>query len=69
MTDAIPAMGLPPGRHTLGQQKIEIKGLHAYVAGLSFFSVAMNPNMRVLSFMRQIYFMVRFLCSTCRMNL
>ncbi|XP_041813053.1 N-acetylglucosamine-6-phosphate deacetylase [Chelmon rostratus] len=33
VTDAIPAMGLPPGRHTLGQQKIEIKGLHAYVAG------------------------------------
>ncbi|XP_006810587.1 N-acetylglucosamine-6-phosphate deacetylase-like [Neolamprologus brichardi] len=26
-------MGLPPGRHTLGQQVIEIQGLHAYVAG------------------------------------
>lgn len=36
VTDAIAAMGLPPGRHTLGQQVIEIQGLHAYVAGLSF---------------------------------
>lgn len=27
------AMGLPPGLHTLGQQVIEIQGLHAYVAG------------------------------------
>uniref|UniRef100_A0A3B4YXF6 N-acetylglucosamine-6-phosphate deacetylase n=1 Tax=Seriola lalandi dorsalis TaxID=1841481 RepID=A0A3B4YXF6_SERLL len=35
VTDAIAAMGLPPGRHTLGQQVIEIQGLHAYVAGLS----------------------------------
>ncbi|KAJ7990055.1 hypothetical protein DPEC_G00310880 [Dallia pectoralis] len=33
VTDAIGAMGLPPGRHTLGQQVIEIQGLHAYVAG------------------------------------
>ncbi|TDH03362.1 hypothetical protein EPR50_G00162450 [Perca flavescens] len=33
VTDAITAMGLPPGRHTLGQQVIEIQGLHAYVAG------------------------------------
>lgn len=33
VTDAITAMGLPPGRHTLGQQVIEIEGLHAYVAG------------------------------------
>lgn len=33
VTDAITAMGLPPGRHTLGQQVIEIDGLHAYVAG------------------------------------
>uniref|UniRef100_A0A8C4ZVL3 N-acetylglucosamine-6-phosphate deacetylase n=1 Tax=Gadus morhua TaxID=8049 RepID=A0A8C4ZVL3_GADMO len=35
VTDAIMAMGLPPGRHTLGQQVIEIQGLHAYVAGCS----------------------------------
>lgn len=27
-------MGLPPGRHSLGQQVIEIQGPHAYVAGL-----------------------------------
>ncbi|XP_028310283.1 N-acetylglucosamine-6-phosphate deacetylase [Gouania willdenowi] len=33
VTDAITAMGLPPGQHMLGQQIIEIKGLHAYVAG------------------------------------
>ncbi|XP_068581912.1 N-acetylglucosamine-6-phosphate deacetylase [Cebidichthys violaceus] len=33
VTDAIAAMGLPPGRHTLGQQVLEIQGLHAYVAG------------------------------------
>ncbi|XP_033826570.1 N-acetylglucosamine-6-phosphate deacetylase [Periophthalmus magnuspinnatus] len=33
VTDAIMAMGLPPGRHTLGQQVLEIQGLHAYVAG------------------------------------
>lgn len=33
VTDAITAMGLPPGRHTLGQQVIEIQGPHAYVAG------------------------------------
>lgn len=36
VTDAITAMGLPPGRHTLGQQVIEIQGLHAYVAGVAF---------------------------------
>lgn len=34
VTDAVTAMGLPPGRHTLGQQQIDIQGLHAYVAGL-----------------------------------
>ncbi|XP_043955689.1 N-acetylglucosamine-6-phosphate deacetylase [Gambusia affinis] len=33
VTDAIMAMGLPPGRHTLGQQVVQIQGLHAYVAG------------------------------------
>ncbi|XP_014878829.1 N-acetylglucosamine-6-phosphate deacetylase [Poecilia latipinna] len=33
VTDAITAMGLPPGRHTLGQQVVQIQGLHAYVAG------------------------------------
>ncbi|KAJ8374152.1 hypothetical protein SKAU_G00047320 [Synaphobranchus kaupii] len=38
VTDAITAMGLPPGRHTLGQQVIEIEGLHAYVAGTKILS-------------------------------
>ncbi|XP_067859674.1 N-acetylglucosamine-6-phosphate deacetylase [Heptranchias perlo] len=33
VTDAIMAMGLPSGQHTLGQQVIEIDGFHAYVAG------------------------------------
>lgn len=33
VTDAITAMGLGPGRHTLGQQEILIDGLNAYVAG------------------------------------
>ncbi|XP_061906378.1 N-acetylglucosamine-6-phosphate deacetylase [Entelurus aequoreus] len=33
VTDAIAAMGLPPGRHMLGQQVIEIQGLHAFVEG------------------------------------
>ncbi|XP_054463520.1 N-acetylglucosamine-6-phosphate deacetylase [Anoplopoma fimbria] len=38
VTDAITAMGLPPGHHTLGQQVIEIQGLHAYVAGTTTLS-------------------------------
>ncbi|GAA6081823.1 N-acetylglucosamine-6-phosphate deacetylase, partial [Tachysurus ichikawai] len=33
VTDAVPAMGLPAGRHRMGQQEIHIQGLHAYVAG------------------------------------
>nr|XP_057905508.1 N-acetylglucosamine-6-phosphate deacetylase [Doryrhamphus excisus] len=33
VTDAIAAMGLPPGRHTLGQQVIQIQGLHACLEG------------------------------------
>ncbi|XP_077475954.1 N-acetylglucosamine-6-phosphate deacetylase isoform X2 [Stigmatopora argus] len=33
VTDAIAAMGLPPGRHTLGQQEVEICGLQVFVAG------------------------------------
>uniref|UniRef100_A0A8C5R464 N-acetylglucosamine-6-phosphate deacetylase n=1 Tax=Leptobrachium leishanense TaxID=445787 RepID=A0A8C5R464_9ANUR len=33
VTDAITAMGLGPGKHTLGQQEILIHGLNAYVAG------------------------------------
>ncbi|KYO32445.1 putative N-acetylglucosamine-6-phosphate deacetylase [Alligator mississippiensis] len=33
VTDAIAGMGLAPGRHTLGQQVIEIDGLNTYIAG------------------------------------
>ncbi|XP_072273742.1 N-acetylglucosamine-6-phosphate deacetylase isoform X2 [Pyxicephalus adspersus] len=33
VTDAITAMGLGPGKHTLGQQEILIDGLNAYVVG------------------------------------
>ncbi|KAM5152586.1 N-acetylglucosamine-6-phosphate deacetylase isoform 1-T1 [Mantella aurantiaca] len=33
VTDAITAMGLGPGKHTLGQQQILIDGFNAYVAG------------------------------------
>lgn len=44
VTDAITAMGLPPGRHPLGQQIIEIQGLHAYVAGLIHFQRSPHPT-------------------------
>lgn len=44
MTDAISAMGLPPGCHPLGQRVIEIKGLHAYVKGLFLiFYLSLRP--------------------------
>ncbi|XP_048351491.1 N-acetylglucosamine-6-phosphate deacetylase [Sphaerodactylus townsendi] len=33
VTDAIAGMGLAPGRHTLGQQVVEMDGLNSYVAG------------------------------------
>ncbi|XP_053131692.1 N-acetylglucosamine-6-phosphate deacetylase isoform X2 [Hemicordylus capensis] len=33
VTDAIAAMGLAPGRHTLGQQVVEMDGLNTYIAG------------------------------------
>uniref|UniRef100_A0A8D2JD05 N-acetylglucosamine-6-phosphate deacetylase n=1 Tax=Varanus komodoensis TaxID=61221 RepID=A0A8D2JD05_VARKO len=33
VTDAITAMGLAPGRHTLGQQMVEVHGLNTYIAG------------------------------------
>ncbi|KAB0401453.1 hypothetical protein E2I00_009237 [Balaenoptera physalus] len=35
VTDAVPALGLGNGRHTLGQQEVEVDGLTAYVAGCS----------------------------------
>ncbi|XP_068434147.1 N-acetylglucosamine-6-phosphate deacetylase isoform X2 [Clinocottus analis] len=43
VTDAIAAMGLPPGRHTLGQQVIQIQGLHAYLAGTTTLSGSIAP--------------------------
>ncbi|XP_050824325.1 N-acetylglucosamine-6-phosphate deacetylase isoform X1 [Gopherus flavomarginatus] len=33
VTDAIAGMGLAPGKHTLGQQVIEVDGLNTYIAG------------------------------------
>ncbi|CAI9734755.1 N-acetylglucosamine-6-phosphate deacetylase [Octopus vulgaris] len=33
VTDAVPAMGLPPGLHTIGPQKVEIKHNRAVLAG------------------------------------
>ncbi|TNN22649.1 N-acetylglucosamine-6-phosphate deacetylase [Liparis tanakae] len=46
-------MGLPPGRHTLGQQIIEIQGLHAYVAGTRTLSGSIAPmDMCVRHFQR-----------------
>ncbi|XP_053220696.1 N-acetylglucosamine-6-phosphate deacetylase [Podarcis raffonei] len=33
VTDAIAGMGLAPGRHTLGQQVVEMDGLNSYIAG------------------------------------
>ena len=33
VTDAIPAMGLPTGRHHMGTQEIEINGKRATIAG------------------------------------
>ncbi|XP_037670260.1 N-acetylglucosamine-6-phosphate deacetylase isoform X3 [Choloepus didactylus] len=35
VTDAVPALGLGNGRHTLGQQEVEVDGLTAFVAGCS----------------------------------
>lgn len=33
VTDAIQAMGLPPGRHSLGNMTVDIEGSRAYVEG------------------------------------
>ncbi|CAL9692806.1 unnamed protein product [Knipowitschia caucasica] len=43
VTDAIPALGLPAGRHTLGQQEVEIQGLQAFVAGTQTLSGSIAP--------------------------
>lgn len=43
VTDAIPALGLGNGRHTLGQQEVEVEGLTAYVAGTKTLSGSIAP--------------------------
>nr|KAF6488677.1 amidohydrolase domain containing 2 [Molossus molossus] len=43
VTDAIPALGLGNGRHTLGQQEVEVDGLTAYVAGTKTLSGSITP--------------------------
>ncbi|XP_028824420.1 N-acetylglucosamine-6-phosphate deacetylase isoform X1 [Denticeps clupeoides] len=44
VTDAVPAMGLPAGCHSLGQQEIHIDGLHAYVAGVYILSLGEHES-------------------------
>lgn len=43
VTDAVPALGLGNGRHTLGQQEVEVDGLTAYVAGTTTLSGSIAP--------------------------
>uniref|UniRef100_A0A9L0SFU9 N-acetylglucosamine-6-phosphate deacetylase n=1 Tax=Equus caballus TaxID=9796 RepID=A0A9L0SFU9_HORSE len=43
VTDAVPALGLGNGRHTLGQQEVEVDGLTAYVAGTQTLSGSIAP--------------------------
>ncbi|XP_004750718.1 N-acetylglucosamine-6-phosphate deacetylase isoform X1 [Mustela nigripes] len=43
VTDAVPALGLGDGRHTLGQQEVEVDGLTAYVAGTKTLSGSIAP--------------------------
>ncbi|KAG8506379.1 TBC1 domain family member 24, partial [Galemys pyrenaicus] len=43
VTDAVPALGLGNGRHTLGQQEVEVDGLSAYVAGTRTLSGSIAP--------------------------
>ncbi|XP_031303318.1 N-acetylglucosamine-6-phosphate deacetylase isoform X1 [Camelus dromedarius] len=43
VTDAVPALGLGNGRHTLGQQEVEVDGLTAYVAGTKTLSGSITP--------------------------
>ncbi|XP_072610079.1 N-acetylglucosamine-6-phosphate deacetylase isoform X2 [Vulpes vulpes] len=43
VTDAVPALGLGNGRHTLGQQEVEVDGLTAYVAGTKTLSGSIAP--------------------------
>ncbi|KAM4891919.1 N-acetylglucosamine-6-phosphate deacetylase isoform 1-T1 [Sylvia borin] len=51
VTDAIAGMGLAPGRHTLGQQVVEIDGLNTYIAagsGCRRFSLLLSPRTSAL---------------------
>lgn len=43
VTDAVPALGLGNGRHTLGQQEVEVDGLTAYVAGTRTLCGSISP--------------------------
>nr|XP_012599131.1 N-acetylglucosamine-6-phosphate deacetylase [Microcebus murinus] len=43
VTDAIPALGLGNGHHTLGQQEVEVDGLTAYVAGTTTLCGSIAP--------------------------
>ncbi|XP_044512985.1 N-acetylglucosamine-6-phosphate deacetylase [Gracilinanus agilis] len=43
VTDALPALGLDNGQHTLGQQVVEIKGLKCYVAGTTTLCGSVAP--------------------------
>ncbi|XP_006873945.1 PREDICTED: putative N-acetylglucosamine-6-phosphate deacetylase [Chrysochloris asiatica] len=43
VTDAIPALGLGNGRHTLGQQVVEVDELSAYVAGTTTLCGSIAP--------------------------
>ncbi|GAB1300654.1 N-acetylglucosamine-6-phosphate deacetylase [Apodemus speciosus] len=43
VTDAVPALGLGNGRHTLGQQEVEVDGLIAYIAGTKTLSGSIAP--------------------------
>ncbi|XP_058142584.1 N-acetylglucosamine-6-phosphate deacetylase isoform X1 [Dasypus novemcinctus] len=43
VTDATPALGLGNGRHTLGQQEVEVDGLTAYVAGTTTLCGSITP--------------------------
>lgn len=43
VTDAVPALGLGNGRHTLGQQEVEVDGLIAYIAGTKTLGGSIAP--------------------------
>ena len=43
VTDAVPAMGLPPGRHHLGAQIVDVKDGRAMVAGTETLAGRSDP--------------------------